>query len=198
MVAIAILIVLAFINVHWRLVGVSHSWTEWHGIHPRALGELAHVIAGPLSIIFQWFWESGEVPANWKLASVVPVFKKGKKEDPGNGRPVSLTSVPGKITETVVLEVTEKHLRDSAVIGRSQHRPVREKSCITNLIPFYDKVLNLTDQGMPIDVMGLDFSKAFGTVSHSILLDKCPAPSETIPSCAGWAIGWWVGLRGLQ
>ncbi|GAB0195585.1 hypothetical protein GRJ2_002023800 [Grus japonensis] len=49
------------------------------GIHPRVLRELADVIVRPLSIIFQQSWESGEVPVDWKLANVVPIFKKGKK-----------------------------------------------------------------------------------------------------------------------
>ncbi|GAB0199179.1 mitochondrial enolase superfamily member 1 [Grus japonensis] len=53
------------------------------GIHPRVLRELAEVIVRPLSIIFQWSWESGEVPVDWKLANIVPIFKKGEKEDPG-------------------------------------------------------------------------------------------------------------------
>ncbi|KFV48709.1 RNA-directed DNA polymerase from mobile element jockey, partial [Gavia stellata] len=85
------------------------------GIHPRVLKELADVIAGPLSIVFHHSWESGEVPVDWKLAHV-PIFKNGKKEDPGNYRPVSLTSVPGKILEKFILGVIEKHLRDNAVI----------------------------------------------------------------------------------
>ena len=56
--------------------------------------ELAVVIARPLSIIFQQSWESEEVPVDWKLANIVPVFKS-EKEGLGNCRPVSLTSVPG-------------------------------------------------------------------------------------------------------
>ncbi|KFW05029.1 RNA-directed DNA polymerase from mobile element jockey, partial [Fulmarus glacialis] len=86
------------------------------GIHPRVLKEQADVIAGPLSIIFQQSWESGEVPVYWRLANIVPIFNKSKKEDPDNYRPVSLTSVPGKIMENVILGVIEKHLRDNAVI----------------------------------------------------------------------------------
>ena len=109
------------------------------------------VIVGLLSIIFQRSWDSGKVPVDWKLANV-PIFKKGKKEDPGNYRPVSLTSVPGKIMENVILGVTEKHLRDNAVIGHSQHGFTRGKSCLTSLISFYDKVTHLVDQGKPVDV----------------------------------------------
>ncbi|KAJ7404274.1 RNA-directed DNA polymerase from mobile element jockey [Willisornis vidua] len=64
------------------------------GIHPRILKELADVITKPLSMIFVQSWASREVPADRKLLNIVPVFTKGKEEDPGNYRPVSLTSVP--------------------------------------------------------------------------------------------------------
>lgn len=73
------------------------------------MNALAHFIVGSLSIIFQRSWESGEVPVNWKLANV-PVFKKGRKEDPGNYRPFSLSLVPGKIMEKVILGVTENNI----------------------------------------------------------------------------------------
>ena len=66
------------------------------GLHPRVMRELAGVIAEPLSAIYQRSWLSGEVPEDWRLADVTPIYKKGHKEDLGNYRPVSLTSVPGK------------------------------------------------------------------------------------------------------
>ena len=69
------------------------------GIHPRVLKELAGVLAKLLSIIYQQSWLTGEVPTDWKLANVMPIYKKGRKDDPGNYRPVSLTSVPRKLTE---------------------------------------------------------------------------------------------------
>jgi len=64
------------------------------GMHPRVLRELANVIAEPLSIMFERSWRTGEVPEDWRKASTAPIFKKGKKEHPGNYRLVSLTSIP--------------------------------------------------------------------------------------------------------
>ncbi|PKU28238.1 rna-directed dna polymerase from mobile element hypothetical protein [Limosa lapponica baueri] len=70
-----------------------------YGIHPRVLRELVEVNAGLLFIIFERSWRTGKVPEDWKKASVTTVFKKGKKEDPGNDGAVSPTSIPGKMTE---------------------------------------------------------------------------------------------------
>ncbi|KAJ7413145.1 hypothetical protein BTVI_44071 [Pitangus sulphuratus] len=67
------------------------------GIHPRVMRELAQELAKPLSIIYQQSWLTGEVPDDWKLVNVMPIHKKGWKEDLGNSRPVNLTSVPGKV-----------------------------------------------------------------------------------------------------
>ena len=91
------------------------------GLHARVLKEVADVIVGPVSMIFQGSWESVEVPVDRQLANAVPIFRKGKKEDPGNYRPANLTSVPAKIVEKVMLGVTETHLSYNAVIGHSQH-----------------------------------------------------------------------------
>ncbi|CAM5151080.1 unnamed protein product [Eretmochelys imbricata] len=141
-------------------------------LHPRVLKELAAVIAEPLAIIFENPWRTGEVPDDWKKANVVPIFKKGKKEDPGNYRPVSLTSVPGKIMEQVLKESILKHLHERKMIRNSQHGFTKGRSCLTNLIAFYDEITGSVDEGKAVDVLFLDFSKAFDTVSHSILVSK--------------------------
>ncbi|KFP08233.1 RNA-directed DNA polymerase from mobile element jockey, partial [Calypte anna] len=86
------------------------------GMHPRVLRELAEVIARPLSIIFSKSWVTGEVPEDWRIANVTPVYKKGKKEDRGNYKPVSLTSIPGKVMEQLVLVTISRHIKDMGVI----------------------------------------------------------------------------------
>jgi len=72
------------------------------GIHPKVLRELAEELAKPPSIIYRQSWLSGEVPVDWRLANVTPIYKKGRRVDPGNYRPVSLTSVPGKLMEQII------------------------------------------------------------------------------------------------
>jgi len=60
-------------------------------------------------------------PEDWRKANVTPIFKKGKKEDPGNYRPVSLTSILGKVMEQLILEVIIKQVEEKKVIRSSQH-----------------------------------------------------------------------------
>ncbi|KAK4816845.1 hypothetical protein QYF61_023967 [Mycteria americana] len=161
-------------------------------IHPRVLKELADVLTKPLSIIYQQSWLTGEVPADWRLANVTPIFKKGQKEDPGNYRLVSLTSVPGKLMEQIILSAITWHVQNNQGIKPSQHGFRKGRSCLTNLISFYNKVTHLVDEGKAVDIVYLDFSKAFDTVSHSILLEKLAA--HGLDGCTlCWVKNWLDG-----
>ncbi|KAK4819009.1 hypothetical protein QYF61_024125 [Mycteria americana] len=141
-------------------------------IHPRVLKELAEVLTKPLSIIYQQSWLIGEVPADWKLANVMPIFKKGRKEDLGNYRPVSLTSVPGKLMEQIILSAITRHVENNQGIKPSQHGQV-----------LLDQPDLLLRQGDP---------PIIDTVSHSILLEKLAA--HGLDGCTlCWVKNWLDG-----
>ncbi|PKU47859.1 rna-directed dna polymerase from mobile element jockey-like [Limosa lapponica baueri] len=101
--------------------------------------------------------------------------KKGWKEDLGKYRPVSLISVPGKVMEQTILSAIMQHMKEAQVIRPSHCGFMRGRSCLTNLIPFSDKVTHLVDKGKAVDVVLLNFSRAFDTVSHGILLEELAA-----------------------
>ncbi|RMC10397.1 hypothetical protein DUI87_13201 [Hirundo rustica rustica] len=154
--------------------------------------ELADELAKPLSIIYQQSWLTGEVPDDWKLANVTSIHKKGGREDPSNYRPVSLTSVPANIMVQFILCLITQNLQDGQGLRLSQHGFRRGRSCLTNLISFYDQVTRLVDAGRAVDVVCLDFSKAFDTVSHSTLLDKLATRSLDRSSLC-WVRNWLYG-----
>ena len=101
-------------------------------IHPRVLKELAGVLATPLATLFNVSPTNGKVPTQWKTATVIPIFKKGKRTDPANYRPVSLTSVLSKVMERILSEDITKHLKNNALMSADQHGFAMGKSTVTN------------------------------------------------------------------
>ncbi|MFV1433843.1 reverse transcriptase domain-containing protein, partial [Klebsiella pneumoniae] len=106
---------------------------------------------------------------------MTPIFKKGWKDDPGSSRPISLTLVPGKVMEQISSGAIMDQLKVNQGIRPSQHGLTNGRSCLTNLISVYDKVTHLVDEGKAVDVDYQDFSKAFSTVPHSILMKMLAA-----------------------
>ncbi|CAM4534454.1 unnamed protein product [Lepidochelys kempii] len=143
-------------------------------LHPRVLKELTAVIAEPLAIISENSWRMGEVPDDWKKANVVPIFKKGRTRILGTTDQTSQPHLsPWKNHGAGILkESILKHLHERKVIRNSQHGFTKGRSCLTNLIAFYDEITGSVDEGKAVDVLFLDFSKAFDTISHSILANK--------------------------
>ncbi|CAM4664948.1 unnamed protein product [Caretta caretta] len=141
-------------------------------LHPRILKELAHEIASPLARIFNESVNSGVVLYDWRIANIVPIFKKGKKCDPGNYRPVSLTSVVCKVLEKILKEKVVKDIEVNDKWDKIQHGFTKGRSCQTNLISFFEKVTDFLDKGNAVDLIYLDFSKVFDTVPPGELFVK--------------------------
>ena len=99
--------------------------------HPWVLRELAGVIVEPLARLFKDSWCLGQVPEDWKRANVVPIFKKGRKEEPGNYRPVSLTSFLGKVFEKIIKDHICESPAGEVMLGGNQHGFMPGRSYLT-------------------------------------------------------------------
>ena len=141
-------------------------------IHPMVLKECSHELATPFFIVFRKSLDSGELPKDWKTARVTPIFKKGAKTKAGNYRPVSLTCVPCKVLESIIREHMLKYAEDMDIFEDSQHGFMQEKSCLTNLLTTLEDITSCLDEGDPVDVIFLDYAKAFDSVPHKRLVRK--------------------------
>ena len=164
------------------------------GIGARILKEAINQVSEPLQIIFNRSIRENSIPADWKTADVVPIYKKGEKGDPGNYRPVSLTSIPCKLLESIIKDSLMAHLTDNSLIKDSQHGFMTGRSCATNLITYFDKVTELLDRGKSADVIYLDFAKAFDKVPVKRLLAKLRAKGVT-GVVYNWLENWLTGRK---
>jgi Reverse transcriptase (RNA-dependent DNA polymerase) len=129
-------------------------------------------IALPLSIIFNVSLQTGDLPDVWKLASVVPVFKKGSPSNPSNYRPISLTCIACKLMECGIKDTLLAFLKEHNVINASQHGFMARKSTTTHLLECNLDWNTAISCKNGIDVVYLDFAKAFDSVVHKKLIAK--------------------------
>lgn len=87
------------------------------------------------------------------MGNISPILKKGKKGDPGDYRPVSVTSVPDKIMEQILLETLQRYMENKEVTGKRQHGFIKGKSYLANLMAFCDCVTALADNRRAISIL---------------------------------------------
>ena len=141
-------------------------------ISSKILKDYSSTLSNALCIIFNNSLQSSEIPTDWKTANVTPIHKKGTKGNVENYRPVSLTSIPCKLMESLLKDKIMDHLLDQQILKSSQHGFMKNKSTVTNLLEFFEKITDIVDQGEAADVIYLDFSKAFDKVPAKRLIEK--------------------------
>ena len=157
------------------------------------LFELREFITKPLGMIYRTSLDRGEIPRDWKDAGVTPIFKKGKRYEAKNYRPVSLTSIPCKILESIIKEEIVLHLEKFSLLNDSQHGFLSGRSCLTNLLEFMEDITEILDKGNSADVVYLDFAKAFDKVPQARLFKKLE--THGISGNIGNWIKNWLSLR---
>src|SRR5215813_3014492 len=162
------------------------------GIPSLLVKSCADAMAAPLTAILNQSLKEGKVPEDWKLAKVTQIHKGGIKSDVSNYRPVSLTPVLSKIMEKVIRQRMLEFLDENDVVYIGQHGFVKDRSCLTNLLTFYEDVTRELDRGNGYVAIYLDFRKAFDTVNQIMLLQKLNEIKIPKYICK-WIEHWLIG-----
>jgi hypothetical protein len=142
-------------------------------VHPRELKELSSTISKPLTRIFNASLKYGKVPKTWKKGNITALFKKGDKQQPGNYRPVSLTCILCKLLEKLIRKEIMAHMNINNLLSDKQFGFLAGRSTTLQLLKVMDEWTDILDRGDFVDVIYLDFMKAFDTVPHKRLINKC-------------------------
>ena len=139
-------------------------------VSARVIWECRNELALPLAILFSKSVERGIFPGRWAEANIVPIFKKGSRKLPENYRSISLLPLFGKILERCVYDTLLTHVRP--VLDPRQHGFVPGRSCDTNLASLLKTAWGSLSSGHQTDVIYTDYSSAFQSVNHKLLVHK--------------------------
>ena len=149
------------------------------GWHPRVFKEIAEALTPPLLILLRKSLDEGSLPDDWKKGNITAIYKKGSKANPGNYRPISLTSIICKLLEAVIRDAIVTHMSVNNLFCDQQHGFVPGRSCITQLLTTFEIWTQAVENGNPVDAIYLDFQKASDSVPHHRLIRKLAAYGVT-------------------
>ena len=129
-------------------------------------------LSKPLYILWRASLDHGSIPADLLLVLISPVHKGGSRGLPKNYRPVALTSHIVKVFERVIRKSLVNYLESSGVLPDGQHGFRAFRSTLTQLLSFWDNILEDLEGGGGVDIIYTDFSKAFDKVETGVLLHK--------------------------
>ena len=139
---------------------------------PSLLKRTCHLIATPLTMLFNQSVQQGKFPQKLKNAKVIPLYKKGAKSDINNYRPISLLNIFSKIFEKVMKKKLLNFIDSHKILTKSQFGFQKGISTEDALIQFSNNIYRQLDKSNSVLSIFIDFSKAFDSVPHNILLRK--------------------------
>ena len=135
------------------------------------LKEIASSILPILAHLFNLTLSTGSIPSQWKKAIITLIYKKGSHDSPSNYRPISLTFVMCRILENIIANKVMDHLLTSNILSEYQFGFIPNRSTCSQLLTTLNHWFTNLDQGINVDIVYTDISKALDTVSHKKLLD---------------------------
>ena len=172
-------------GTHFKFKQVSQSYVEnqlktlkrgkavgINGLPPGMLKDAAVALSGPLSVIINLSLESCSVPKAWKTAKVIAQHKGVDRDDMTNYCPISILPVISKVMERAVHEQLTKYLEENKILSKTQfgYRKGRSTELATLFLTY--EISKEIDNGKMVGALFIDLSKAFDTLSHSILISK--------------------------
>ena len=140
-------------------------------LHSVVLKTVASSLVKPLSIIYNTSLRTGILPSDWLKAHVSAVFKKGDRALPNNYRPTSLTCILCKVLESLLRDAIINHLSNNKLFSK-QFGFIPGRSTSLQLLTMLDTITDVVDSNGQVDVIYMDFMKAFDQVPHKRLLKK--------------------------
>ena len=145
----------------------------------QLLVNYATELASVLLLIFSHSLSHGVIPKSWKRAAIIPIYKSGDKTVPSNYRPISLISVICNVFKIIIRKQVFSFLGQKGCLNSTQHGFRLGRSCLSALLDVFDNIMHMLDCNSSVDMVYLDFSKAFDMVDHGILLHKLRAVGIT-------------------
>lgn len=139
-------------------------------IPPLFLKNCAETICTPLLLLFNKSLANSVFPDKWKVSSVIPIFKSGKKYLVNNYRPICILSAIPKLFESLVFKYVANHMKN--IIIEQQHGFFKGRNIETNLLTFYEHLQEGLESRLQTDVIYADFRKAFDKINHSVLMKR--------------------------
>nr|XP_047127640.1 uncharacterized protein LOC124808536 [Hydra vulgaris] len=174
-----------FVNEDKRNIPNVYKAIGVDGMSLYVLNKCHSTLCEPLHLIYIKSLTEEKLPELWKLANITPIFKKGNTNIASRYRPISLTSIPCKVLESLIRDEIMDYLINNSLLNENQHGFRKNESCTTNLLETLDITTDALENGHSVDMLYLDFEKAFDKVPHSRLITKLQSYG-IVRSYLGW------------